>query len=99
MALVLWSWAACGQTPWHRPISYAGLARPEAQLTARRNECRTTLRAFKRDAPVVAAVQHSRLAEERQGGIYIANEFTMGEGIGDEIPRCSFAGQALCSFF
>ena len=68
-----------------RHVLHNCLARPEAQLTARRNEWYTALRSFQRDAPVVAAVHHASLPEERQGCLDIADELAMGEGIGDEI--------------
>src|SRR5262252_367658 len=70
-----------------RYMPHASLARPEAQLPACRNECRTALRSFQRNAPVVVVVRHARLCEERQCSLHIANELAMGEGIGDEIAR------------
>src|SRR5262249_20852475 len=69
--------------------------RPEAQLTAGRNECRTCLRSLQCDAAVVAAVWHASLLEERQCCLDIADELAMGEGVGDEIARRRLLHQAL----
>ena len=58
-----------------RHMRHDCLARPEAQMTARRNEFCTSLRSFQRDAPVVAAVRHASLPEEWQRCLSIADEF------------------------
>src|SRR5262245_64137865 len=82
-----------------RHVLHDCLTGPEAQLTARRNECRTALRAFQRDAPVVAAVRHARLPEERQRCLDIADELAMCKGIGNEIARGRLLQQALDAVF
>src|SRR5262249_3335473 len=78
-----------------RHVLHDCLTRPETQLTAGRNECRTCLRSLQRDAPVVAAVWHASLLEERQCCLDIADELAMGEGVGDEIARRRLLHQAL----
>src|SRR3989442_8127372 len=73
--------------PWPLHMLHDRLTRPEAQLTTRRNELRTSLRSFQCDTPLVAALRHARLPEERHRYLDIADELAMGEGIGDEIAR------------
>src|SRR5206468_10342340 len=66
------AWRRSDTLPRH--VLHDCFARPEAQLTARRNELSTALRSVQRDAPVVAAVRHATLSEERQRGLDIADE-------------------------
>src|SRR5262249_14608806 len=82
-----------------RHVLHDRLTRPEAQLTARRNEFGTSLRSIQRDAPVIAVVRHARLLEERQRCFYIADELAMREGIGDEIARGRLLHQDLDTVF